>query len=85
MHPDYYPYDHSKFLDPEERVNRVSTVMTVLEAPEAGGATAWPYLGVAVFPEKGSAAMWFNTRSDAQVCCRDRYFIFFYMFGKKET
>ncbi len=30
-----------------------------------GGATVWPYLGVSIFPEKGSAAMWFNTRSTA--------------------
>ncbi len=27
----------------------------------------WPYLGVSVFPEKGSSAMWFNVKSDAQV------------------
>ena len=35
--------------------------------PLTGGATVWPYLGVSVFPEKGSSAMWFNVRSDAQV------------------
>ncbi len=65
MHPDFYPYDESRFLNPGDTINRVSTVMTVLEAPEAGGATVWPYLGISVFPEKGSAVMWFNTRSDA--------------------
>lgn len=32
----------------------------------AGGATVWPYLGVSIFPEKGSAVFWYNTREDAQ-------------------
>ncbi|HIF13804.1 MAG TPA: hypothetical protein EYQ86_00035 [Bacteroidetes bacterium] len=40
--------------------------MTVLQQPDAGGATVWPMLGVPIFPEKGSAAMWFNTSSDSQ-------------------
>ena len=35
-HPDFYDYDESKFYDPESKINRISTVMTVLEAPEAG-------------------------------------------------
>ena len=34
-------------------------------APTAGGATVWPFLGVNVFPEKGSAVWWFNTKSDS--------------------
>ncbi len=34
--PDYYDYDERKFYDPESKINRISTVMTVLEAPEAG-------------------------------------------------
>jgi len=65
-HPDYYDYDERKFYDPESRINRISTVMTVLEAPEAGGATAFPFVGVTAIPEKGSAEAWFNTRTDAQ-------------------
>lgn len=39
--------------------------MTILDAPDAGGATVWPFLGVYVFPQKGSAVWWFNTRSDS--------------------
>jgi hypothetical protein len=35
-HPDYYDYDERSFYDPESKINRISTVMTVLEAPEAG-------------------------------------------------
>ena len=86
-HPDFSPYVNTKYYyDTTSRVNRISTVMAVLEAPEAGngaliifqalkmlntsfsfigGATVWPFLGVSIFPEKGSAAMWFNTKDDA--------------------
>ena len=66
-HPDFYDYDERKFYDPQSKINRVSTVMAVLEAPEAGGATAFPFVGVTAIPEKGSAVAWFNTRTDAHV------------------
>jgi len=33
----------------------------------SGGATVWPFVGVYVMPEKGSAVAWFNTRTDAHV------------------
>ena len=39
--------------------------MSVLDDPEAGGATVWPYVGVNIFPEKGSSIWWFNTKSDS--------------------
>ncbi len=32
-----------------------------------GGATVWPYVGVYIIPEKGSAVAWYNTRADAVV------------------
>ena len=61
VHPDYNKYnDLSK-----ENINRISTVMSVLDNPEAGGATVWPYVGVNIFPEKGSSIWWFNTKSDS--------------------
>ena len=62
-HPDYYKYNTP--AKDYANINRVSTVMTVLDAPDAGGATVWPFLGVNVFPEKGSAVWWFNTKSDS--------------------
>ena len=35
-HPDFYDYDESAFHKPESKINRISTVMTILEGPEAG-------------------------------------------------
>ena len=60
VHPDYH-----KYSAPSYNINRISTVLSVLDDPEAGGATVWPFLGVNVFPEKGSAVWWFNTKSDS--------------------
>ena len=60
VHADYFP-----FSQPTYNINRVSTVMSVLDNPEAGGATVWPFAGVSVFPEKGSSVWWFNTKSDS--------------------
>ena len=60
VHPDYH-----KYSAPSDNINRVSTVLSVLDEPKAGGATVWPFLGVNVFPEKGSSIWWFNTKSDS--------------------
>ena len=60
VHPDYHHYSK-----PNYNINRISTVLSVLDDPEAGGATVWPFLGVNIFPEKGSAVWWFNTKSDS--------------------
>ena len=30
-----------------------------------GGATVWPFAGISVFPEKGSAIFWHNTMTDS--------------------
>lgn len=62
-HPDFSDYDEAKFLIPGDRVNRISTVMMVLQAPVAGGATVFPYIGAPVYPEQGSAVAWYNLRS----------------------
>ena len=60
VHGDYSPYHKET-----EKINRIVTVMSVLDKPDAGGATVWPFAGVSIFPEKGSAIWWFNTKSDA--------------------
>lgn len=65
IHPDFYDYDLSAFVDESRTINRISTVMNVFDAPLAGGATVFPFLGISIFPEKGSAAFWFNTKDDA--------------------
>merc|ERR1712173_236754 len=31
-----------------------------------GGATVWPFAGISVFPEKGSAIFWHNTLTDSE-------------------
>eukprot|EP00095_Tigriopus_kingsejongensis_P006819 maker-scaffold82_size396747-snap-gene-1.16 protein:Tk06819 transcript:maker-scaffold82_size396747-snap-gene-1.16-mRNA-1 annotation:"hypothetical protein DAPPUDRAFT_308081" len=61
IHPDFHQYRASDYI-PHSTGNRVSTILTVLQAPEAGGATVWPNAGITVFPEKGSAIWWYNIR-----------------------
>jgi len=60
-HPDYRQKDKIP-----ENGNRVATILTVLDAPKAGGATVWPYAGISVFPEKGSAIFWHNLMTDSE-------------------
>ena len=31
-----------------------------------GGATVWPFAGISVFPEKGSAIFWHNLKTDSE-------------------
>lgn len=40
--------------------NRIATWLNYMSDVEAGGATVFPMLGVTLWPEKGSAAFWFN-------------------------
>lgn len=61
IHPDYHNYRHTDY-HPYNTGNRLATILTVLQAPEAGGATVWPNAGITVFPEKGSAIWWYNLR-----------------------
>lgn len=66
VHADYFEYDPNNVFRYHKDINRIATVMTVLEAPEAGGATVFPYLGQAVFPKTGSAVVWFNVKPSGQ-------------------
>ena len=59
IHPDYHRNTNMHYL-PGTTGNRVATVLTVLESPEAGGATVWPYAGFQVFGRKGSGLFWHN-------------------------
>ena len=59
IHPDYHRNSPTHYL-PGSVGNRVATVLTVLESPEAGGATVWPYAGFQVFGRKGSGLFWHN-------------------------
>ncbi|XP_061396348.1 prolyl 4-hydroxylase subunit alpha-2-like [Musca vetustissima] len=44
----------------EEYTNRISTSIFYLSDVEQGGATAFPYLKIAIKPTKGSVLFWFN-------------------------
>jgi len=67
-HDPMYVYKGSEFIsksveNPDQAYNtgdRMSTLMFYLNDVEAGGYTAFPRLGVAVRPEKGSAVIWHN-------------------------
>jgi len=40
--------------------NRIATWLFYMSDVEAGGATVFPVLDVALWPQKGSAAFWYN-------------------------
>ncbi|KAL4240088.1 Prolyl 4-hydroxylase subunit alpha-1 [Mactra antiquata] len=40
--------------------NRIATFMFYISDVPAGGATVFPYLGLKIFPQKGSAVFWYN-------------------------
>jgi prolyl 4-hydroxylase len=63
IHPDYHQPNLNHYM-PSSSGNRVATVLTVLENPEAGGATIWPYAGISVFGKKGSGIFWHNLRKN---------------------
>jgi prolyl 4-hydroxylase len=46
--------------------NRIATVIYYMTDVEAGGATVFPYIGVKLWPEKGSAAVWYNLKKSGE-------------------
>uniref|UniRef100_A0A1A9WN35 procollagen-proline 4-dioxygenase n=1 Tax=Glossina brevipalpis TaxID=37001 RepID=A0A1A9WN35_9MUSC len=53
-------FDFFKHQLPEEVGNRISTAIFYLSDIEQGGATAFPFLKIAVKPLKGSVLFWYN-------------------------
>ncbi len=51
---------------PEDHGDRIQTFMVYLEDVEAGGATAFTNLGLAVWPSKGDAITWYNLWRNGQ-------------------
>lgn len=62
LHPDFH-HPSVEHYRPGSSGNRVATILTVLENADAGGATVWPYAGISVVGQKGSALFWHNTYS----------------------
>ncbi|XP_055353899.1 prolyl 4-hydroxylase subunit alpha-2-like [Paramacrobiotus metropolitanus] len=48
----------------EEWGDRIATLLIYMTNVEAGGATVFPLLNLTLFPEKGSAAFWYNKFKD---------------------
>ncbi|KRT80516.1 hypothetical protein AMK59_8778 [Oryctes borbonicus] len=46
--------------------NRIATVLFYMSDVAQGGATVFPYLNVALWPKKGTAAFWFNLHSSGE-------------------
>ncbi|XP_055351631.1 prolyl 4-hydroxylase subunit alpha-1-like [Paramacrobiotus metropolitanus] len=53
--------------------NRVATMLFYMSDVEAGGATVFPKLNLALWPKKGSAAFWYNLHKNGEGDVRTRH------------
>jgi prolyl 4-hydroxylase len=66
-HYDYFTLTEGYWQQERRRGGQRSwTAMVFLNEPEAGGATDFPALGVALQPEAGAVAVWNNMARDGQ-------------------
>jgi prolyl 4-hydroxylase len=64
-HADFFYIDQPYWLDVKDHGGqRTWTAMIYLDAPEAGGATAFPHLGIQVQPKPGRLLAWNNMARD---------------------
>ena len=65
VHMDPHGYWEGRSSHPVHSVtgDRIATIMVYLESVEAGGATAFPSVGLRVPVTKGTAAFWINMRT----------------------
>lgn len=67
-HYDFFrnPNDiNTKHIEPHLG-DRIATVLMYMTDVEAGGATTFPVINLTLFPEKGSAAFWYNLHRDGR-------------------
>ena len=65
-HYDFFrtPGDPNAKVIDASKGDRIATYLLYMTDVEAGGATIFPVLNLTLFPEKGSAAFWWNLHCD---------------------